>query len=560
MIYLYFLIIFLILFSTLSPTIGLIDAGEIIFGINYLNILHPTGYPLFTLLGKVFSFIPFFEPAFKGNLFSFLIGFFTIIILYFLIQKISQDKIISLIYITLFSFSNLFWSIVNEIEVYSLTAFFLIFLIYLFLKREENNIFLLIAYILGISFTHHLMLLSIILPMMGYFILRKKRILPFIFLFLLGFSSYLYLLIRANSEPIFNWGNPKDLLRLFWHISGRQYRVWSFSLPFNQVIKNFINEIGFLIKEMLYFYFLLAIIGAYHFLKKNFQLAIILFVTIGIGILNSINYSIPDIQPYYLPTFIPLIIFSSYGFLNTKILSKRIIKLPIFFITFLILLIFNYQKNNKRDFYLAYDFTYNILKSLPENSLILTDWWDFYSPSLYFRYLKNFRKDLIIIDKELLRRTFYLDYLRKVYPDLTNRVKRELEEYERYLYQFEYNRLKDHSGIQTAYINLLSSFIKNKRDKAYLVYLNLEDYDLKTLLLNKKLVPYFLALQIKDTLDYEYYDFKNLYYRKPKKIFDERENLILGYYIKMINANIYFLEKIGKRERIEEIREILKKF
>ncbi|MCX7837565.1 MAG: DUF2723 domain-containing protein [candidate division WOR-3 bacterium] len=559
MIYLYFFIIFLILFSTLSPTVGLIDSGEIIFSIHYLNILHPTGYPLFTLLGKVFFLLPFSEPAFKGNLFSFLVGFGAIILLYFLIKEITKDKIVSLIYLTLFSFSNLFWSIVNEIEVYSLTTFFLILLIYLFLKREKNN-FLFIAYILGIALTHHLMLLSIILPIFFYFILKRKKLLPFIFLFLLGISLYFYLLIRANSEPLFNWGNPKDILRLFWHISGRQYRVWSFSLPFNEVIKNFLSEISFLIKEMLYLYFFLAILGIYLLLKKNLELAIILILTISIGILNSINYSIPDIQPYYLPAFIPLIIFSSYGFLNIKIFSKKIIKLAFFFITFLILLIFNYQKNNKRDFYLAYDFVYNILKSLPENSLILTDWWDFYSPSLYFRYLKNFRKDLIIIDKELLRRTFYLDYLRKVYPDLTNRVKKELEEYEKYLYQFEYNRLKDNFGIQRAYINLLYSFIENKKERAYLIYLNLNDYDLKSVLLNKKLVPYFLALQIKDTLEYEYYEFKNFRYRKPNKILDERENLILDYYIKMINANIYFLEKIGEKEKIKEIREILKKF
>ncbi len=561
MVYLYFLILFIILFSTLSPTVGLIDSGEIIFGINYLNILHPTGYPLFTLLGKIFSFLPFLEPAFKGNLLSFLLGFFTIILLYFLIKKITNDNIVSLIYVTLFSFNNLFWSIVNEIEVYSLTTFLLILLIYLFLKKEEENIFLFTAYVLGVSLTHHLMLLAIVLPMIIYFILKeKKKIFLFIIFFLLGFSLYLYLLIRANSEPIFNWGKPKDFLRLFWHISGKQYRIWSFSLPFNEVINNFVKEINFLIKEMVYVYFLLVIIGIYFLFKKSRELTVILVATIFIGILNSINYSIPDIQPYYLPTFIPLIIFSSYGFSNIKIFLTKITKLLIFFITFLILLISNYQKNNKRNFYLVYDFVYNILKSLPENSLVLTNWWDFYSPSLYLQYLKNFRRDVIIIDKELLRRSFYLDYLRKVYPDLTNKVKSKLEEYEKYLYQFEYNKLKNSWEIQNAYINLLSSFIENKKNKAYLVYLNLNDYDLKTLLVNKKIIPYFLALQIKDTFEYQYYDFKNLRYRKPKKILDERESLIIDYYKNIINANIYFLEKTGEKEKINKLKEILKNF
>lgn len=552
----------MILFSTLSPSVGLIDAGELIFGIDYLNILHPPGYPFFTLLGKVFFlFLPFLSPAFKGNLFSFFIGFLAIIILYLLIKKITNDKLISLIFITTFSLSNLFWSIINEIEVYSLTVFLMVFICYLFLKSEKINITCFLFYILGIALTHHLMILAIVLPILIYFFLtKKKKIIIFLIFLFLGFSLYFYLPIRASLKPIFNWGNPKDFLHFFWHISGRQYRVWFFSLPLEEVIRNFLKEINFLLKEMLYFYFLLSFWGIYFLFKKNKNFAFVLIFTAIIGILNAVNYSIPDIQPYYLPTYIPLIIFSANGFNNVKIFSQKIVKNVFFILTFLLLIIFNYPKNNKRNYYLVEDFTFNILQSLPENSLVITDWWDFYSPSLYLRYLKKFRQDLIIIDKELLRRTFYLDYLKKVYPNFMHTVEKELKEYEKYLYQFEYGKLKDNLGIQEAYLKLLAKFIENKKEKTYLVYLNLKDYDLKSLLINKKLIPYFLTFQIKDTWEYKYFDFNNLKYRKPKKILNERENLIIDYYKRMINANIYFLEKLNQKEKIEELRKLLLKF
>lgn len=552
----------MILFSTLSPSVGLIDAGELIFGIEYLNILHPTGYPFFTLLGKAFFLsLPFLPPAFKGNLFSFFIGFLAIIILYFLIKKITNDKLISLIFTTIFAFSNLFWSIVNEIEVYSLVVFLIVLICYLFLKSEKINITYFLFYILGISLTHHLMILAIILPILIYFFLTEKKKIAILSIFLfLGFSFYLYLPIRASLKPLFNWGNPKDFLRFFWHISGKQYRIWSFSLPIGEVIRNFFKEINFLLKEMLYFYFLLSFLGIYFLFKKNKNFALILIFTIIIGILNAVNYEIPDIQPYYLPTFIPLIIFSSEGFVNVKVFCQKIIKSAFLVLTFLLLIILNYQNNNKRNYYLAEDFTFNILQSLPENALVITDWWDFYSPSLYFRYLKKVRQDLIIIDKELLRRTFYLEYLKKVYSNFMSTVEKELKEYEKYLYQFEYGKLKDNLGIQRAYVKLLEKFIENKKEKAFLVYLNLRDYDLKALLINKKLIPYFLAFQIKDTGEYEYYDFNNLKYRRPQKILDERENLIIDYYKRMINLNIYFLEKSNQKEKIEELKKILLKF
>ena len=43
---------------TLSPTVGLIDSGELAAGCNLLNVLHPTGYPLYTMLGRLASLVP----------------------------------------------------------------------------------------------------------------------------------------------------------------------------------------------------------------------------------------------------------------------------------------------------------------------------------------------------------------------------------------------------------------------------------------------------------------------------------------------------------------------
>jgi len=71
------LAVFLASFSvyclTLSRTVRFVDSGELAWVSYSLGIAHPTGYPLYTLLSHLFTFIPFFEPIVRINLFSALV-------------------------------------------------------------------------------------------------------------------------------------------------------------------------------------------------------------------------------------------------------------------------------------------------------------------------------------------------------------------------------------------------------------------------------------------------------------------------------------------------------
>ena len=49
---------FLVYWSTAAPGVGFIDSGELSTVACTLGIAHPTGYPLYTLLGWVFSRLP----------------------------------------------------------------------------------------------------------------------------------------------------------------------------------------------------------------------------------------------------------------------------------------------------------------------------------------------------------------------------------------------------------------------------------------------------------------------------------------------------------------------
>ena len=52
------LFVFIVYLFTIAPTVVQIDSGELAAVQCTLGIAHPTGYPLFTMIGYLFSLIP----------------------------------------------------------------------------------------------------------------------------------------------------------------------------------------------------------------------------------------------------------------------------------------------------------------------------------------------------------------------------------------------------------------------------------------------------------------------------------------------------------------------
>jgi hypothetical protein len=65
------IITFCVYITTLSNSVGFTDSGELATVVCTLGIAHPTGYPLFTLLGRCWVMMPFpLEEIVRLNLFS----------------------------------------------------------------------------------------------------------------------------------------------------------------------------------------------------------------------------------------------------------------------------------------------------------------------------------------------------------------------------------------------------------------------------------------------------------------------------------------------------------
>lgn len=520
-----FLFPFIIYVSTLAPTVTFIDSGELAAVASKLGVAHPTGYPLFTILGRVFTLIPIGDEVYRLNLMCSVISSLAIVMFFNLILFLLSSKYlleysgsflknfsedirynISLASAFILAFSRTFWETANAIEVYSLHSFFLITNIYLIIRACSFNpdagqsvigkekYWLLFAYVLGLSFTNHLSTIFLSIGCLylyfavnGFGKVSFIRILTLTIPFLLGYSVYFYLYIRADN-PVISWGYPHNFENFWRHFTGKQFSIWLFS-SFENAGKQFSYFTKNFPVEFFYLPLLIAILGIieiYRTNKKLFYFTIFLF---GFCILYAINYDIYDIDSYFLLAFIVTAIWTAFGFVFIlKKLKENQKQISLAFLLIcLIPLSQNYSKVDESENYFVKDYTLNVFKSAPENSIILSTQWDFWvSSSIYQQFVKNIRKDLIVIDKELLRKTWYIHHLQTHYPELYERSKLEFDLYLTELKKFEKNPdrytkpaadtdRQDLQKIQTAFIALLNSILdKNYKDRNFYTTFEIE--------------------------------------------------------------------------------------
>ncbi len=170
---------FIIYALTVSSTVSYWDCGEFIACSYGLAVPHPPGAPLFLLVGRFFSMIPFVDDiGFRVNYISVLSSAFTVMFLYLSIVHLIREwkgtlgngadwqiAIFSGVLGSLtFAFTHSFWFNAVEAEVYAPSMFFTALIVWLILvwaeKYEEpgnERYLLMISYAVGLAIGVHLL-------------------------------------------------------------------------------------------------------------------------------------------------------------------------------------------------------------------------------------------------------------------------------------------------------------------------------------------------------------------------------------------------------------------
>jgi hypothetical protein len=213
-----FLVSFLVYYDTMAPTVSFWDCGEFIATSHTLGVPHPPGSPLFLIIGRVFSMIPFSpDIAFRVNLISVLVSAFAVMLLYLIIVKViahwrggikeNSDVIIAfggaLVGTLTFAFTDSHWFNAVEAEVYSMSTFFTAIVVWLILHWSERaeepgneRYILIIAYMIGLAIGIHLLNL-LALPFIALIIYFRKQSFEWkSFLITIGITGVTFVIIH----------------------------------------------------------------------------------------------------------------------------------------------------------------------------------------------------------------------------------------------------------------------------------------------------------------------------------------------------------------------------
>ena len=193
----------------------------------------------------------------------------------------------------------------------------------------------------------------------------------------------------------------------------------------------------------------------------------------------ALSYEIAeDKDAYYLPAFISIAIAAGFGirwliqlarFEAFADVESRMWLLRLrLSLTSATAFAANWPFNNRRHYFIAHDYVENLFSTIAPNGLLLTQDWQVASPMLYAQEIEQRRRDVKVVDINLLRRSWYFDYLKHAHPGLIERSREKIDPYVEILKQWErdpaaFTRSQDLTQrISMAFLEMIQAMVRNE--------------------------------------------------------------------------------------------------
>lgn len=554
---------------TLAPTVTLVDSGELIVAARSLGVAHPPGFPLYVLLAHAATWLPVGNVAERVNFASALFGALAVAVLALVVAEVLQSAprgtgkkgaapagssnagsaiVPPVVAALLLAFARTLWSYATLAEVYTLNALLIVLVILLMLRwrrltgaarvrRAEpaahgsDRLLYAAAFVFGLGLGVHHVTVGLMLPALallvvataGWSFFASRRLLYAALCACAGVSVYLYLPIAAWREAGLNWGDPRTLQRIWWHLTGRQYQAY-FSFSPGELGNQVVAFTRHAAREFGPWWCpagpLLIAIGCHALFRHDPLLLAFLTLVAACDVAYTLGYAIAeDMDAYYLPTYIAATVAAGAG--ASQLLRwahTRVAHWPrapfataaVLLLVPVVALAGNLRFNNRRQYWIAQDYVDNILRTIEPNGMLLTLDWQVCSPFLYARTIAQQRRDVTVIDINLLRRSWYFDYLRREYPQLLQETRNEVDTFLEDLTRWEqdpelYQRDRAlNQRIDTRFRDLIMAFVREhlRTGAAYLtqdIALNRSPQDVRVtqaLTAAYQLVPQGLVFQL----------------------------------------------------------------
>ena len=361
---------------TLAPTVLPSNSGEFQFVADVLGIAHPPGFPLYTMLGKLFTLIPVGDVAYRVNLMSAFFAALTLALVSRTVRRITDSALAGVVGAWALGTSTTFWAQATTANTRSLTAFFTALMLLALVSyaratiqegdktpppargrpgggefcdtegppspsrslRGRGAYLTLFALAFGLGITHHGSLVFLILPFIAFLLVteletrnskpcpelgRRIETSPFTSMrpllkptlaFLLSLSVLLYLPIRGILGAPFGPSDIATPAGFLNHVLARGFRGDMFYFARSGLLLERFKVLG----NILDFQFGLgllvaAALGALIMLTRNWRLLLLCGGAIAVQAIVTITYRAPETVEYLMPGYVSLAIIVGYG-------------------------------------------------------------------------------------------------------------------------------------------------------------------------------------------------------------------------------------------------------
>jgi len=291
-----------------------------------MQVMVPTGYPTFSIIGKLFSMVPVGELAYRLNLISAVFGGLTVLFLFLAINKAVKNAFIGFAAALIFAFLPDYWTVANRLEFDTINSFFIaliLFSVFLYAEAPERRNLYFFAAALGLSLTNHPIAFFIMPAFILYAILIRpavfksiKTVLLSILFFLMPLTLYAWLPIRSMQ----GYGPVTTLRSFLYYITGRNvtgevhgstfthWDVKSFYTAGRQFTEIIYHNMGWAL-------LLVALLGLIYLFRKNWRFAVSSLFLIFLNVVITILYLGWFPHNYTLNILMVLCFYISFGYL-----------------------------------------------------------------------------------------------------------------------------------------------------------------------------------------------------------------------------------------------------
>ena len=526
---------------TLAPTVTFEDSGELIAAAYNLGVPHEPGYPLWTMIAHLFTWLPFGDVAYRVNLMSAvcsalaaaLIAWTTLLVIDWVAAGRSGGRPTGIATASTWSpelegpalwlacaaalaagvlaaTARTTWSQSIITEVYGLNAALVGLLCLLTVAWTRSatpggrrRLFYAICFVLGLGLTSHdtFVLLLPVLALYGYLIERRLRptwrqLAVGAALFVAGLAPYLYLPLAARRRPVMNWGDPATLTNFWRTITRRQYMSGGHS-GLTATLHELATSADMLWHQWFAGLLALAVVGLIVLYRRRrpwFWFSVVFLVFMGplVTIVTDFPVATADrlvnadnralVSVFYIPSYLMIAtLIGLGGWWLATLVAQRLgsaRRRPAVVLVFAAILVVvplalagaALGGMSMRQYRFADAYIHNVWSVAAPHSLVMVDRDQFGFPLVYAQMVAHQRPDVVVLDQELLRRSWYLQVLAYEQPALIAASRSQVDAFLTAVRPFEAGQSYDGNAIDAAYYAMIKSFVDHTEAAGHSVY------------------------------------------------------------------------------------------